>query len=107
MDDLTVTGNRIEAVLWFLFGAGFLFRAFRTAGGHRRLAVVLALAFLAFGISDLVEARTGAWWRPLWLLLLKAGCIAVFAYGLWEHLQLRRPCAPALRTKDGKSTSSG
>lgn len=90
MDDLTVTGNQIEAVLWFLFSASFLFRAFRTAGSHRRLAVLLALTFLAFGISDLIEAQTGAWWRPLWLLLLKSSCIAVFAYGFWEHLRLRR-----------------
>lgn len=50
----------------------------------------LPLAFLAFGISDLVEEGTGAWWRPLWLLLLKSGCIAVFGHGLWEHLRLRR-----------------
>ncbi len=90
MSDLTVRGNQIEAVLWFFFSAGFLVRVFRTSGSHRRLAVVLVLAFLAFGISDLIEARTGAWWRPLWLLLLKTGCIAVFAYGLREHLRLRR-----------------
>lgn len=90
MDDLTVTGNQIEALLWFLFSVGFLVRAFRTAGRNRRLAVILAVSFLAFGISDLIEVRTGAWWRPLWLLLLKSGCIAVFAYALWEHLRLRR-----------------
>ncbi|MBX3747043.1 MAG: hypothetical protein KF833_17180 [Verrucomicrobiae bacterium] len=90
MDDLTVTGNQIEAVLWFAFSAGFVIRAICTTGDHRRLAVILALAFLVFGISDLIEAQTGAWWRPLWLLLLKSACIAVFAYGLWEHLRLRR-----------------
>jgi hypothetical protein len=88
--DLTITGNRIEAVLWFAFSTGFLLRAWRTTGRHRRLAGILALAFLAFGVSDLIEARTGAWWRPLWLLLLKSSCIAVFAYGFWEHLRLRR-----------------
>jgi hypothetical protein len=90
MEDLTVIGNRIEAFLWFAFSSGFVVRAIRTVSGHRRLAVILALAFLAFGISDIVEAGTGAWWRPLWLLLLRSGCIAVFAYGLWEHLRLRR-----------------
>lgn len=89
-NDLTVIGNQIEAVLWLVFGVGFVIRAFRTYAGHRRLAILLAVAFLAFGFSDLIEARTGAWWRPVWLLLLKSGCIAVFAYGLWEHLRLRR-----------------
>jgi len=38
MDDLTVTGNQIEAVLWFAFSAGFIIRAICTTGGHRRLA---------------------------------------------------------------------
>ncbi|MGE3308770.1 MAG: hypothetical protein AB7O66_02280 [Limisphaerales bacterium] len=72
MHDLTVTGNRIEALLWFAFAAGFFIRAFRKDGGHRRLAGILALAFAAFGVSDLIEARTGAWWRPHWLMIFKA-----------------------------------
>ena len=90
MDDLAAIGNQIEAALWVAFSTGFVVRAWRTAGPHRRLAGVLALAFLAFGISDLIEARTGAWWRPVWLLILKTACVGVFAYGLWEHLRMRR-----------------
>lgn len=100
MQDLTVTGNQIEAILWFVFSAGFVIRAVRTTRGHRRLAVILTLAFLAFGVSDLIEARTGAWWRPAWLLILKAACVGVFAYGLWEHLRLRGTTPPPPR-KDG------
>jgi hypothetical protein len=95
MQDLTVTGNQIEAILWFAFSAGFVIRAIRTIGGHRRLAVILVLAFLAFGISDLIEARTGAWWRPAWLLILKSACVGVFAHGLWEHLRMRHPNTPS------------
>lgn len=90
MENLTVIGNRVEAGLWFVIAAGFLIRAWRTAAGHRRLAGILALAFLAFGISDLIEARTGAWWRPLWLLILKTVCVGIFAYGLREHLRIRK-----------------
>jgi len=28
-----------------------------------------------FGVSDLIEARTGAWWRPWWLCCWKAVCL--------------------------------
>ncbi|MBE7458640.1 MAG: hypothetical protein KJ057_17160 [Phycisphaerae bacterium] len=35
------------------------------------------MTFLAFGASDVVEADTGAWWRPWWLLAWKAACLAV------------------------------
>jgi hypothetical protein len=96
-NDLTVIGNQIEAAVWFILGMGFLIRATRTQGGHRRLAMILAVAFVAFGVSDLIEAGTGAWWRPVWLLILKTACVGVFAYGLWAHLRLRlndtnRPC---------------
>lgn len=89
-NDLTVIGNQLEAVLWFLFGVGFAIRAMRKRDGHRRLAMILTAAFLVFGISDLIEARTGAWWRPVWLLILKVVCVGTFAYGLWEHLRLRK-----------------
>ena len=90
MQDLAVTGNQIEAILWFAISAGFGIRAIRTARGQRRLAGILALAFLAFGVSDLIEARTGAWWRPVWLLILKTTCVGFFAYGLWEHFRIRK-----------------
>ena len=90
MDDLTFGANLVEAVLWFVFTVVFSWMASRASGRRRRLWRVLAVAFLVFGISDLVEARTGAWSCPVWLLLLKAGCIGVFVYGLWEHWRLRR-----------------
>lgn len=43
---------------------------------------------MAFGVSDIIELQTGAWWRPWWLLLLKAACLLSFAqtgYYLWWH----------------------
>ena len=90
MNELTVIGNQIEAVLWFLFAAGFGWRAFRLSGERRRLAAMLAIAFVAFSISDLIEAHTGAWWRPTWLLVLKSSCIAVFVCGFWRFLRVRK-----------------
>lgn len=100
MNDLSYTGNLAESVLWFIFAIVFCVVAFRTDSRRRPLSLTLAAAFLAFGISDLIEAQTGAWWRPPWLFILKAGCVGVFAYGYWEHRRIRnteasRPNEPA------------
>jgi len=43
--------------------------------GPRRDAVAAAVAFVAFGGSDVVESFTGAWWRPWWLFAWKAACV--------------------------------
>jgi hypothetical protein len=68
--------NLIEALLWAGVAAGVLIFSKRLADRRRRIAYVAAAAFLLFGVSDLVEIYTGAWWKPVWLLLWKAGCIA-------------------------------
>ena len=39
----------------------------------------IALALLAFAASDLVEIRTGACYRPAWLVCWKAACVGILA----------------------------
>lgn len=56
----------------------------------RSLCGLLASAFLAFGLSDIIESQTGAWWRPWWLLVLKGGCICAFLYGAWAYRRIKR-----------------
>ncbi len=90
MKDLTVTGNLVEAVLWLGFALTCAALACRAAGRRRRLGLILAVAFLVFSASDVIESQTGAWWRPWWLLVLKASCIAVFLYGAWEYRRIGR-----------------
>lgn len=70
--------NVVEAAVWFAIGSGFAVVAWRGSGGHRPLAAVTAVAFLAFGVSDLIELSTGAWYRPWPLLVLKAACVVTF-----------------------------
>jgi hypothetical protein len=82
--------NYAEAGLWAVIGSGFIVQAVRLRGRARVLCVVGAVAFLAFGGSDVVEARTGAWWRPWWLLGWKAACLVVFAGLLFSYLRARR-----------------
>jgi len=72
-----------EAVWWFLV-------AVVVAAKWRRHA--LAAAFLIFGASDLIELRTGAWWRPWWLAGLKVACVvAIVALSLAWFRRARRP----------------
>jgi hypothetical protein len=60
--------QQIEACLWIALAAILVV----TRG---RKLVILAIALILFGGSDLVEAHTGAWWRPWWLLVWKGACV--------------------------------
>jgi hypothetical protein len=68
-------GNALEAGLWWTMAAviaGWVL--YRRRGMAMGLAIAAVLA--AFGASDVVEMRTGAWWRPWWLLVWKGTCLA-------------------------------
>lgn len=81
--------NLVEATIWFAFGVGLLGAAtFRPPGAH--LGVQGGVAFLWFGVSDLVEMHTGAWFRPWWLLVWKALCILVLCRTWWRYRTLMR-----------------
>lgn len=71
--------NTIEAGLWFSISIALLLIWIfnRSNKSYGLITVVSSIAFIAFGVSDLIEAKTGAWWKPFWLLGLKACCIAV------------------------------
>ena len=97
MQDWTVSGNLLEAGLWASIALTLVVWAVREAGRWRRLWGGLASAFLVFAVSDIIESQTGAWWRPLWLLAIKAGCLAVFLSGAREYrniCQTERPPSP-------------
>ena len=85
MSPLFVWLNVLEAVLW-LAVAGVALLRFRWFG----LAVLLA----AFGVSDLVETQTGAWWRPWWLFVWNAGCVTGIVGLLVRARLLARQDAP-------------
>lgn len=70
--------NYIEAGLWISMGIGCLLLALVGRGRPiRLLPLVAAVVLIAFGGSDIVEAHTGAWWDPWWLLVWKGVCVAM------------------------------
>ena len=81
------TANYIEAALWILIALVFLASARNQE--RRNRCLFAAIAFAMFGVSDIVEASTGAWWRPWWLLVWKALCIACML-GLLAGYVIRR-----------------
>ena len=81
-------GNSLEALLWGFIALSLLISSIFHPR-HRGRLLLASLTFLLFGLSDLVEISTGAWWRPWWLLLWKAAClIALFL--LWLSFRRRR-----------------
>jgi hypothetical protein len=81
--------NRLEMLVWLGVALGLAWltwrrRVPRWPGG------LGAAVLVAFGASDLVEADTGAWWTPWWLLLWKAGCIAMLVALFWWGCAVQR-----------------
>ena len=81
--------NLAEAGLWFVIAVIAVAIATRKPGPVRCRCLILAVTLAAFGVSDLVETRTGAWWRPWWLLAWKSLCVAVLLVLLAEHYRSR------------------
>lgn len=83
--------NRIEAVLWFCVAAVLLGRMRWESGRQKRAVLWGAVAFVAFGMTDLLEAtRAGS--IPLWLWLAKIACgvailVARFSWLGWDKFR--------------------
>lgn len=74
------TFNYGEAALWFTIGTGMLIAAIirRKEKEWVKVYIIATFAFFLFGVSDLIEAKTGAWWKPRGLLVLNGICILAF-----------------------------
>lgn len=70
--------NYFEAGLWFSIALILLVCRKDLLPELKRLASIVGISFAVFGFSDIIEASTGAWWRPLGLLGLKGLCILSF-----------------------------
>ena len=70
--------NSCEAVLWIGFGCALFIATAKSALKQLNVLYVAAITFVVFGVSDIIEIYTGAWWQPLWLLIMKVSCIVSF-----------------------------
>ena len=78
--------NQGEAALCFIIAIVVLIRLrppLKLASAFWRW--LLPLAFAVFGVSDLIEAETGAWWHPWWLFVMKAACVLCFLLAALRH----------------------
>jgi hypothetical protein len=69
--------NYCEAVFWVFVSFVVLIAAWKSKRHVQRIAYVAVPTLFLFGVSDIVEVSTRAWWRPFWLLLWKGFCIAI------------------------------
>lgn len=93
--------NLLEAGLWITVAVVSAAMGIRRPGRVRKRCLVLAATMFAFGASDVVETQTGAWWRPWWLFVWKAACVAVLLALLVEHYRAR---LAARRAERGRLT---
>jgi hypothetical protein len=85
--------NVVEGAIWGVVGFVLLLRAlimYLTDKVGFRATILAGAALVGLGITDGVEASTGAWWRPWWLLFWKAVCIAVLLLVIAIHFYERR-----------------
>ena len=81
--------------------------AHRFYGEQALRGVVIAALKLHFffGISDVIESRTGAWCQPFWLLILKVACLAAFLFGFREYYKVVKAQKRDLAKRTGNSPS--
>lgn len=88
--DLERDGNLIEAGVWIVLSVVLFVHAVRSEKRLRPTLFVLVFMLAIFGVSDLVEARTGAWWKPWWLFVWKAVCVITLLSGFLRYYQIQK-----------------
>ena len=91
--------NYIESGLWFLLALILTINALTKGklNPYFKIKIISAIAFFAFGISDIIEAQTGAWWWPFSLFLLKAICVITFVICFFKYKKIERSIKSVIR----------
>jgi hypothetical protein len=89
LQTIYTNGNYLEAIIWELFAVGFAILAAKTTKKVRQHRLIATVTFCLFGLSDVVEVQTGAWWHHWWLFLWKSSCVISMVGLLVVHLRDR------------------
>jgi len=89
LEAIYTKGNYIEAGIWIAIALTFGVRIIRRSRTERYQALMAFLTFFFFGLSDIIEVQTGAWWRPWWLFVWKSLCVFSMAALLINYLRSR------------------
>ena len=81
--------NFIEALFWLFVAALCLRAAFTHDPKFKTVFLTATIGFALFGCSDFVEVATECWWKPYWLIIWKALCIALLIYTFFWHRALK------------------
>ena len=79
--------NFIEAALWFVIAFVLCINALYVDkyADYKKVMLVASVCFLFFGVSDIIEAYTGAWWKPRGLLVLNISCVTGLALSFYAY----------------------
>jgi hypothetical protein len=90
-----IYANYAEACLWAALAVAAVIKRSGNASW------LLATALLLFGLSDVVETRTGAWYKPWWLFAWKAICVlCILIFGIAAWRRRRGSTGPETRASD-------
>jgi glycerol-3-phosphate acyltransferase PlsY len=92
--------NVIEAGIWIALAGWFLFLAVRRRSSLKKTFLVFSATLFVFGISDLIETQTGAWYKPFSLFMLKAICVLFIAGCLVVLFRNRAECERVMNGKE-------
>jgi hypothetical protein len=77
--DIESVFNAWEAFTWCAIGVVCVgYSLWKPVAYRMKLLFFAGITFLVFGLSDVYEVHTGAWWDPVGLLIVKAACILAF-----------------------------
>lgn len=94
--DYVAAFNGVEVVWWTGLAVFLWAQRRRTPRALRSLSAWAILLLLLMAISEVIELRTGAWWRPWWLAVWKFTCgglLGVFVLRAWMWWRANRTSA--------------
>ena len=80
--------NLIEAILWIGIGLYMVHKSFSVK--EYKNILITAILFLLFGVSDIIEIYSGAWWSSWYLLIWKISNGIALLYFTFKLLKIRK-----------------